>query len=189
VTLSEDSDDNALVISTPPPTKLKEQSRKKSIHKLKKAPSAGRVSHPSSGISSPVSQTTSLSGHKSRGLNEILNGISSNRRLSVLERPSITPMTTSTGVDTTTRAIQTSQYTRDMGVLTEPVGKKDASTQKKLRKPKQAHFGHQFSGRAYKIGAGVQATKSTKDSYTQWRQKDTKNSKELKVSSSQSTRR
>lgn len=177
---SEDSDDNALVISTPPPTKLKEQSRKKSIHKLKKAPSAGRVSHPSSGISSPVSQTTSLSGHKSRGLNEILNGISSNRRLSVLERPSITPMTTSTGVDTTTRAIQTSQYTRDMGVLTEPVGKKDASTQKKLRKPKQAHFGHQFSGRAYKIGAGVQATKSTKDSYTQWRQKDTKNSKELK---------
>ncbi|CBY15320.1 unnamed protein product [Oikopleura dioica] len=178
---SEDSDDNALVISTPPPTKLKEQSRKKSFHKLKKAPSAGRVSHPSSGISSPVSQTTSLSGHKSRGLNEILNGISSNnRRLSVLERPSITPMTNSTGVDTTTRAIQTSQYTRDMGVLTEPVGKKDASTQKKLRKPKQAHFGHQFSGRAYKIGAGVQATKSTKDSYTQWRKNDTENSKELK---------
>ncbi|CAG5096384.1 Oidioi.mRNA.OKI2018_I69.XSR.g14592.t1.cds [Oikopleura dioica] len=163
-----DSDDNALVISTPPPTKIKEKKKKTSSNKLKKAPSAGRVSHPSSGISSPVSQFTSLSAHKSRGLNEILNGLP-NRRTSILERPGAgAQQTSSTGVITTTRAIQTSQYTRDMAVLTEPVGKKDASTQKKLRKPKQAHFGHQFSQRAFKVAAGVQATRSTKDAETQY---------------------
>ena len=156
------------MISTPPPTKIKEKKKKTSSIKLKKAPSAGRVSHPSSGISSPVSQLTSLSAHKSRGLNEILNGLP-NRRASILERPGAgAQQTSSTGVITTTRAIQTSQYTRDMAVLTEPVGKKDASTQKKLRKPKQAHFGHQFSQRAFKVAAGVQATRSTKDVETQY---------------------
>ena len=74
----------------------------------------------------------------------------------------------------TTRAIQTGQFTRESSTETIPLQQRDQATQKKLRKPKQCHFSHQFTGNRGRANACTQVEQDVKASSTQWDERDVK---------------
>lgn len=72
---------------------------------------------------------------------------------------------------TTTRLVQTGHFTKTAETMTE-VAKRDVSTQKKLRKPKQVHFTQQFLGpgkRTIFVQTEISGQKSVG---VQWKEKD-----------------
>lgn len=71
---------------------------------------------------------------------------------------------------TTTRSVQTGQFTKTAETMTS-VSTRDASTQKKLRRPKQVHFTQQFqpSRRTTSTQSDIKSVTSTG---TQWKEKD-----------------
>lgn len=73
----------------------------------------------------------------------------------------------------TTREIQTGQFTKECATETNLVKFSDASTQKKLRKPKQRHFSHQFTGKKTSVETQVERLSVTAG--TQWDEKHLKN--------------
>lgn len=75
----------------------------------------------------------------------------------------------------TTREIQTGQFTKEAGTITDLKKFVDASTQKKLRKPKQCHFSHQFSGNRGKATVATQVESLRVSTGTQWDEKHLKN--------------
>ena len=70
----------------------------------------------------------------------------------------------------TTRFVQTGQFTKTAETMTS-VSTKDASTQKKLRRPKQVHFTQQFQP-SRRTASTQSDIKSVTTTGTQWKEKD-----------------